>query len=107
MKSVRVEIISPRRMSTWIMRRSRSECIFIARLAKLERTLDNRRHWWRSQVTAYISHQNRICSDRRTSVYSDGVINYYAIARAGVFSRSRNGVIPFEQGPTLFAEDKA
>jgi hypothetical protein len=31
---------------------------------------------------------------------------YYAIARAGVFSRSRDGVTPFEQGPTLFDEDK-
>jgi hypothetical protein len=30
----------------------------------------------------------------------------YAIARAGVFWRSRDGVTPFEQGPTLFDEDK-
>ncbi|MGI8745524.1 MAG: hypothetical protein ACR2NN_23715 [Bryobacteraceae bacterium] len=31
--------------------------------------------------------------------------SYYAIARAGVFLRSRDGVTPFEQGPTLFNED--
>lgn len=31
--------------------------------------------------------------------------DYYAIARAGVFLRSRDGVTPFEQGPTLFNED--
>ena len=30
---------------------------------------------------------------------------YYAIARAGVFLRSRDGVSPFQQGPTLFNED--
>jgi len=30
---------------------------------------------------------------------------YYAVARAGVFLRSRDGVTPFEQGPTLFNED--
>jgi len=30
---------------------------------------------------------------------------YYAVARAGVFLRSRDGVTPFEQGPTLFSED--
>jgi hypothetical protein len=30
---------------------------------------------------------------------------YYAIARGGVFLRSRDGVTPFEQGPTLFNED--
>ncbi len=30
---------------------------------------------------------------------------YYAIARAGVFLRSRDGVTAFEQGPTLFNED--
>jgi hypothetical protein len=30
---------------------------------------------------------------------------YYAIARAGVFLRSRDGVTAFEQGPTLFDED--
>lgn len=30
---------------------------------------------------------------------------YYSIARAGVFSRSPDGVSPFEQGPTLFGED--
>jgi hypothetical protein len=30
---------------------------------------------------------------------------YYAIARAGVFFRSRDGVTAFEQGPTLFDED--
>lgn len=29
----------------------------------------------------------------------------YAIARAGVFLRSRGGITPFEQGPTLFNED--
>jgi hypothetical protein len=29
----------------------------------------------------------------------------YAIARAGVFLRSRDGVSPFEQGPTLFNEN--
>jgi hypothetical protein len=30
---------------------------------------------------------------------------YYAIVRAGVMLRSRDGVTPFEQGPTLFNED--
>jgi hypothetical protein len=30
---------------------------------------------------------------------------YYAVARAGVFLRSRDGVTAFEQGPTLFNED--
>jgi hypothetical protein len=30
---------------------------------------------------------------------------YYSIARAGVFSRSRDGESPFEEGPTLFNED--
>lgn len=30
---------------------------------------------------------------------------YYAIARAGVVLRSRDGVSPFEQGPTFFNED--
>lgn len=30
---------------------------------------------------------------------------YYAVARAGVFLRSKDGVTPFEQGPTLFNED--
>jgi hypothetical protein len=30
---------------------------------------------------------------------------YYAIARGGVFLRSRDGVTPFVQGPTLFDED--
>ena len=30
---------------------------------------------------------------------------YYAIARAGVFLRSRDGVTPFVQGPRLFDED--
>ena len=29
---------------------------------------------------------------------------YYAIARTGVFLRSRDGVSPFDQGPTLFSE---
>jgi hypothetical protein len=29
----------------------------------------------------------------------------YAVARSGVFLRSRDGVTPFEQGPTLFNED--
>ena len=32
---------------------------------------------------------------------------YYSIARAGVFSRSRDGQTPFEEGPTLFNEDPA
>lgn len=31
---------------------------------------------------------------------------YYAVARKGVFLRSRDGITPFEQGPTLFSEDK-
>ena len=31
--------------------------------------------------------------------------SYYAIARAGVVLRSRDGETPFEQGPTLFNED--
>jgi hypothetical protein len=31
--------------------------------------------------------------------------SYFAVARAGVFLRSRDGVTPFEQGPTLFNED--
>ena len=30
---------------------------------------------------------------------------YYAIARTGVFLRSRDGVSPFDQGPTLFNDD--
>jgi hypothetical protein len=30
---------------------------------------------------------------------------YYSIARGGVFSRSRDGESPFEEGPTLFNED--
>lgn len=30
---------------------------------------------------------------------------YYSVARAGVFSRSRDGESPFEEGPTLFNED--
>ncbi len=30
---------------------------------------------------------------------------YFAVARAGVFLRSRDGVTPFEEGPTLFSED--
>lgn len=30
---------------------------------------------------------------------------YYSIARAGVFSRSRDGESPFEEGPTLFNEN--
>jgi hypothetical protein len=30
---------------------------------------------------------------------------YYAIARSGVFLRSSDGVVPFEEGPTLFNED--
>lgn len=35
--------------------------------------------------------------------YWDGY--YYSIARAGVFSRSRDGESPFEEGPTLFNKD--